>query len=263
MLRCFSSLGCPDFSLDETLALAGKHGIGAVELRSLGGTVDLPEYFAERFGTPGKLAARMRASGVRVVAFNASLHLGGATAAERAQLEAFGPWAEALGVRWLRVFDGKNADTTGLADALERLRWWRELRADRGWSVDVMIETHDSLVTAAAIARFLAAAPGTAILWDAHHTWRKGGEDPVTTWRAIRSSVVHVHVKDSINAPSAKHPFTYVLPGDGEFPIAPVLAALRADQFAGPVSLEWEKHWHSYLPPLDDALRTAAERRWW
>ena len=263
MLRCFSSLGCPDLSLDETLALAMRHGVGAVELRSLGGTVELPAYFTEEFGTQEKLAAFVRASGVRVVGFNASLHLTGATAAERDQLVAFGPWAEALGVRWLRVFDGENADTTSLGEALETLRWWRELRAARGWAVDVSVETHDSLFTAAAIERFLAAAPGAAILWDAHHTWRKGGEDPVATWRAIHASVVHVHVKDSINVPSARHPFTYVLPGDGEFPIAPVLAELRAGRFAGPVSLEWEKLWHPYLPSLDEALRVASECAWW
>jgi sugar phosphate isomerase/epimerase len=121
-----------------------------------------------------------------------------------------------------------------------------------------MVETHDSLLTAAAIARFQAAAPATAILWDAHHTWRKGGEDPLVTWRAIHSGVVHVHVKDSIGVPSARHPFTYVLPGDGEFPAAPLLATLQADGFAGPVSLEWEKQWHPYLPSLDTALTVAA-----
>ena len=132
-----------------------------------------------------------------------------------------------------------------------------------GWSCDVMIETHDSLFTAAAIGRFLAVAPDAAILWDAHHTWRKGGEDPLVTWRAIRGSVPHVHVKDSIGVPSARHPFTYVLPGDGEFPMAPLMAVLRADNFAGPVSLEWEKMWHPYLAPLDEALATATARGWW
>lgn len=263
LLRCFSSLGCPDLPLDETLALARQHGIRAVELRSLGGTVELAAYFAEKFGTAEKLAAVVQASGVRVVALNASLHLADATVAEREQLAAFAPWADALGARWLRVFEGKNADTSGRPAALEVLRWWRELRAARGWACDVMLETHDSLFTAAAIQRFVAAAPDTAILWDAHHTWRKGGEDPVTTWRAIRASVVHVHVKDSINVPSARHPFTYTLPGDGEFPIGPVLAALRADNFSGPVSLEWEKLWHPYLPSLDEALRVAADRHWW
>lgn len=126
-----------------------------------------------------------------------------------------------------------------------------------------MVETHDSLFTAAAIRRFLAAAPGTGILWDSHHTWKKGGEDPVLTWRAIRESVVHVHVKDSVSAPSARHPFTYVRPGEGEFPMAPLVAALRMDGFAGPVSLEWELMWHPYLAPLDEALASARARAWW
>lgn len=263
-VRCFSSLGCPEFSLDATLALAGRHGVPAVELRALEGTVELAEYFTREFGSPDALAARLSGSEVRIAAFNASLHLVGATAVEREQLVAFGPWADALGVRWLRVFDGgKVANAAEIFEAAETVRWWRGLRRARGLQTDIMIETHDSLFTAGAIKRFLAAVPDAAMLWDSHHMWRKGGEDPVATWRAIRPRVVHVHVKDSIAVPSARHPFTYVLPGDGGFPIAPLLAVLRADGFAGPVSLEWEKLWHPYLPPLEDALRVAAERGWW
>jgi sugar phosphate isomerase/epimerase len=264
MLRAFSSLGCPDFNLDQTLALAAKHRIGAVELRTLGGTVELPAYFIQHFGTPEELAERVKASGVQVVAFDASLHLVGATQNERQQLVAFGRWAEALGVKWLRVFDGgKTGDSAELAEAVKTIGWWEGVRRERDWRVNLMVETHDSLFTAAKILQFLEAAPGTAILWDSHHTWRKGGEEPLATWRAIRSHVVHVHVKDSIGQPSAKHPFTYVLPGTGEFPIAPLLAALRAEQFAGPVSLEWEKMWHPYLGPLDEALAAASARGWW
>ncbi len=264
MLRCLSTLGCPEATLDAALALAARHQIGAVELRTLAGTVELADYFAREFGSPIRLAEKLRGAPVQIVALNASLHLVGATDAERAQLLALAPWAEALDVRWLRVFDGgSRADAAEFADAAATLSWWRELRAERGWQVDLMVETHDSLITAATVQRFLAALPGTAILWDAHHTWRKGGEDPVATWRAIRASVVHVHVKDSIAVPSARHPFTYVQPGDGGFPMAPLLATLRADEFTGPVSLEWEKMWHPYLPPLDEALRVAAVRGWW
>lgn len=260
---CLSSLGCPDFSLEHVLELAARHGIGAVELRTVGGTVDLQALFAQQYGTPEKLAAVVRASGVRVAALDASLHLACATAAEREQVVAFAPWAEALGVRWIRVFDGGKAATDAeLAEAAETLRWWRALRGERGWKVDVMVETHDSLFTAAAIERFAGLVPDVAILWDSHHTWRKGGEDPLDTWPRIRARVVHIHVKDSIPVPSARHPFTYVLPGDGGFPLHPLLAALRADGYAGLVSLEWEKQWHPYLPPLEDALRVARERHW-
>ncbi len=264
LARCISTLGCPDLSLDETLALVAKHGVDAVELRALGGTVELPGHFAAQLGSPAEFAGRLRAEKVRVVALDTSLKLAGAAPGDREKFLDYVPWAEAAGIKWLRVFDGgKSADGADLAQMAETVSWWRALRRERGWRADIMIETHDSLFTAAAIQRFLGVAPGAAILWDAHHTWKKGGEDPLATWPAIRSSVVHVHVKDSISKPSAKHPFTYVLPGDGEFQIAPLLAALRADKFAGHVSLEWEKLWHPYLPSLDEALRVAAERGWW
>jgi sugar phosphate isomerase/epimerase len=262
--RCISTLGCPELSLEAALALAKKHGLEMIEVRALGGAVDLPAYFAAMYGSPAALAERMRGAAVRIVAFNASLHLVGATQEEKEQLVALAPWAEALRVRWLRVFDGgKTADEAEVNAACETLRWWTDERARHGWKTNVMIETHDTLFTAERIGRLVAAVPDVAILWDAHHTWRKGGEDPVTTWRAIRDRVVHVHVKDSIDRPSTRHPYTYVLPGDGGFPIASTLAALRADAFAGCVSLEWEKLWHPYLPSLDEALAVARAREWW
>lgn len=264
LLRCLSSLGCPELSLDATLALAASFGVEAVELRALGGAVDLAAYFRENYGTPAGLAARLATASVRVVALDASWRLIGGTEAEREQLAGLAPWAEAAGMRWLRVFDGgKNVDAGEIDAARAALAWWRELRAREGWSVDLMVETHDSLFTTEALRRFWAAMPDVAVLWDAHHTWRKGGEDPVATWSAIRGRVVHVHVKDSVAVPSARHPFTYVLPGDGAFPIAALRAALERDGFAGPVSLEWEKMWHPYLPPLEEALGVAAKRGWW
>jgi sugar phosphate isomerase/epimerase len=266
MQRCFSSLGCPDLTLDAILALAARHGIPAVELRSLGGSIDLPHHLATHYGSPARLAAHLSAAPhpVRIAAFDASLPLVGATPAHRADLVALAPWAEALGVPWLRVFDGgKHAGPAEITEAVATLQWWQELRRTHGWRVQLMVETHDSLFTTAALQRLIAAAPTVAILWDSHHTWRKGGEDPLATWHAIHRSVVHVHVKDGTGVPSARHPYTYALPGDGEFPIAPLLAALRADGYGGLVSLEWELLWHSYLPSLDTALRIAAERGWW
>jgi sugar phosphate isomerase/epimerase len=70
-----------------------------------------------------------------------------------------------------------------------------------------------------------------------------------------------LHVKDRISRASERHPFTYVLPGQGEFPMAALRRALQADNLAGPVSLEWEKLWHPALPPLEAALDAAAG--WW
>lgn len=264
LLRCISSLGCPERALPELLALANEFRLDGVELRTLGGTVDLAAHLRAHFGTPAGLASALASSGVRVMALDASLKLMAPADADRVQLAELAAWADGAGVPRLRVFDGgAQADAGDFHLARETWAWWAALRRDRGWQVELMVETHDSLFTADRIRRFVAAVPDAAILWDAHHTWRKGGEDPVATWRAIREQVVHVHIKDSVPVPSARHPYTYVLPGDGGFPVGPVLDALRQDAFAGPVSLEWERMWHPYLPPLEEALKTAAARRWW
>jgi sugar phosphate isomerase/epimerase len=261
--RAFSTLGCPGLDFAGVLAVARSNGIGAVELRALGGTMDLPAYFSGRRDSPAELAAAAAAAGVRIAAFGTSLRLIGGTDEDRGKFLEYVPWAEAMGVPMLRVFDGKPAaDGASVGRAAEAAAWWRALRAERGWRTDIMVETHDSLLTAGAIGSFAQAAPGTAILWDSHHTWRRGGEDPALTWRAIAPHVAHIHVKDSVDGAGPGAPPRYVLPGTGDFPMAGLRAAL-AGEFTGPVSLEWEKQWHPELPPLGDALSAAAETGWW
>lgn len=261
-LRAISTQGCPDFSLEAVFALAARHRVDALELRVLAGSLDLPAYFAQQFGTPERFGAAVRAQAARVLVLDTSWKLMGAAADERQKFLAFVPWAEAAGVPWLRVFDGGDATAPALAEAAASVEWWRAERARHGWRCDLAIETHDSLLRAETLRAFDAVAPGTAIIWDSHHTWKKGGEDPLVTWAEVKTRAPLVHVKDSIAQPSARHPYTYVLPGDGEFPMAPLRAVLERE-FSGHVCLEWEKIWHPYLPPLDDALRVAAERCWW
>lgn len=265
-IRAFSTLGCPELSLEEVLTLAARHGLGAVELRALEGTIDLPGYFSQRFGGPENIAETglILSNRPRIVSIGTSFKLSDSTIAGREELLRFVAWAEALNVPRLRVFDGgSKGDDAELERAAETFAWWRKLRAKNGWRTDLMIETHDSLFTAETIACFLSFAPDAAVLWDTHHTWKRGGEMPAATWRVIKANVVHIHVKDSVSRPGSRHPFTYVLPGRGEFPSTELFAALRADQFGGPVSLEWEKHWNPELPPLDDALTAAHASAWW
>lgn len=261
--RTFSTLGTPELGLDETLALAARHGLTGVEIRALAGTIDLPAHFAANYGTPGKLAARLRSSPVKILALDTSLKLAGSSEADRECFLEFLPWAEALGVPRLRAFDGGHDASIETHRAMAgTVEWWRASRARNGWKTDLMIETHDALFSGEAIKHFLKLAPGTGILWDTHNTWRASGEDPLVTWRAIQPHVVHMHVKDSVSIPGGKHPYTYRLPGEGEFPMAALRELIR-DEFDGPVSLEWERLWHPELAPLEDALNAAKRSGWW
>ena len=260
----FSTLGCADLELDQALALAARHGLNAIEIRALGGTIDLPAYFTERFGSPAGLANALQSSTVSVCAFDTSLRLVGATSETKEAFLRYLPWAEAVGVRSLRVFDGgETGDAREFDEALSTLRWWKETARREGFGAEMTIETHDCLVTSDAIVRFLEAAPDCALLWDTHHTWRKGGRDPAETWKLVRRNTRHVHVKDSISKAGPRLPYSYVLPGSGEFPMAALRSALAADGYAGVVSLEWEKLWHAELPSLDSALHAARQNAWW
>lgn len=265
-LRAFSSLGCVELTLDETLALAFRHGLDAVELRGLGGSLDVPAWLASTYGSPEAFADSVSASTIRIVALDTSLRLIGNTPADREAFLQFIPWAEAIGIPRLRVFDGgaKSLTDADLAQALETLSWWNALRRENGWRTDLMVETHDALITSPALQRFLTAAPAdTALLWDSHHTWRQGGENPVDTWQTVRAHTVHIHVKDSLPIPSGRLSYTYQPPGQGDFPMADLRAALAADDYRGPLSLEWERHWHPSLVTLDTALASAADHQWW
>lgn len=143
----FSTLGCADLELNEALALAAHHGLDAIEIRALGGTIDLAAYFTERFGTPSALARVLESSPVAVCAFNTSLRLVGATPQSKEEFLRYLPWVQAAGVRSLRVFDGgETGDAGELAEALSTLQWWRETAKREGSSAEMVVETHDCLV---------------------------------------------------------------------------------------------------------------------
>ena len=74
--------------------------------------------------------------------------------------------------------------------------------------------------------------------------------------------IKHVHIKDSVSVPSARHPYSYVLPGEGEFPVDDVLSVLDKNNYQGIVSLEWERKWHPYMTDLDTALQTLKTAGW-
>lgn len=267
-MTCFSTMGCTDLDLPGVLTLAGQHGVDCLELRSLENRIDLPAYFAAQ---PGGIAAARdllaaHRSSVRV--FGTSFKLVGDNEAGRQTLLDFARLAEQFGTPYLRIFGGGTWGTPltdeNYQQAVEFLNWWQAERTKNGWTVEVLIETHDAFSASAPLLRlFEILGRPHDIIWDSHHTWKLGGETPAESWSKLQSVTRHVHIKDSVSIPSARHPYTYVLPGAGEMPTGEVLALLRRDAFGGAVSLEWEKMWHPYLPDLSAALAAARKLGWW
>jgi sugar phosphate isomerase/epimerase len=254
---CFSTLGCSELSLHEAADLAQRHGIGHVELRTLSGTVDLIPALTAEFATPSRFAAFLAGSDLEVAALNTSIRLFGST--DLSAIEPFIDWAEAANISYLRIFDGgKQLGQDEMTQAAALLDNWQSLRLSRGLNVDLMIETHDALADFEQLLDFIACVPASKLLWDTHHTWAKGSDLKIL-WQHIAQNVVHLHVKDSTTDSDGRR--RYVLPGHGDFPMAELLSLLQSDERHIPLSLEWERHWHPELSPLDDALRAA--RSWW
>lgn len=261
----FSTLGCPNDDLATCINRAQRMGFQKLEIRALEGRIDLPKLLREKFHTPEALKSTMDIVDIDVAMWDTSFKLVGSTPTDREALLEFIPWAEALQIPWLRVFDGGQYVSPLAGEILEEatatLTWWNDLRTKNGWNVDFLVETHDCLCSAENCLNLNKASNGhLKILWDTHHTWKKAGEPLDTTWEAIHPMVYHLHVKDSISQPSARHPFTYVHLGDGEFPFETLAKTIAKTGFKHLISLEWERQWHPYLDELDLALDKMAER---
>ncbi|WP_309399047.1 sugar phosphate isomerase/epimerase family protein [Cerasicoccus maritimus] len=257
---CFSSMGCEELTLPEIADLARRHGVGQVELRAVGGQIDIPAHAADAHWLEQRPQAFLGGSDVSIAGFNSSAKISQSFEDASREIKAFAPLMEHFGAMSLRVFDGVLDFEQGMDDVWFWLDAWEALREEFDWCFSLAIETHDSLLEPEDIAKFFSRGhQHVGLLWDSHHTWKKAGSDPIQTWREVRRWTTHIHVKDSISEPSARHPYTYVLPGHGEFPLLPLLNQLAQDGFAGPVSLEWERLWHPYMPSLDAGLDALTE----
>ncbi|HRV33976.1 MAG TPA: sugar phosphate isomerase/epimerase family protein, partial [Anaerovoracaceae bacterium] len=90
------------------------------------------------------------------------------------------------------------------------------------------------------------ASDSLAALWDVHHPYRFGGEDPETTVQNLGAYIRHVHMKDSLPGPGGP---VYALVGEGDIPLDSMMNALRSINFDGCLSLEWLPGW---MPELAD-----------
>jgi glucosamine-6-phosphate deaminase len=259
----FSTLGCPDWSLAQTIDAAGRFGYDGIELRFLSGDDALwsrPELLGAGLA---QTRARLRdlALGIACVDTRSFFHDPDRAARARAVEEAKRclDLAAALGAPGIRVFGdrvqaGQDLPRTRgyIAEALEELG---EAAAPLG--VEVWIESHGDFARAPDTLRLLdgVSSPAVGVLWDAANAF-EAGEEPEDGLRELGPRVRHVHLKDAARiaglTPGA--PWPPRLPGKGDFRPGRVFTCLTAAGYAGWVSFEWEKKWHPAIEAPEIAL---------
>lgn len=259
MRLAFSTLGCPNYELEDVLRAAREYGFAGVELRALGGGLDLlarPEFAPSAVeGT----RRRLEAEGLSVCCVDTSCVFHDRDVEERRrQVEAAVRHCElaaALGSTLIRVFPDKiqpgstREETRGfVAESLHAVAE----RAPAG--VRVGLETHGDFAAARETLEIVerAAHPSVAIIWDVANSLAAGSAIDEAA-RVLAPRLAHVHLRDARPVEGREH-WLPVLAGRGRVPFDAAFDALRAIGYEGFVSFEWEKYWNPEIEEPEVAL---------
>jgi len=260
----FSTLGCPTWPWPRILDFAAEHQFASIELRGLQANMDLtkvPEFAAEHIGDAKR---QLAAHGLTVSCLGASAHMHELDpvkhAAQLDQARAFIDLAQALGAPYVRVFGNEYVRDVPRADMLAHIAGALRSLGDyaKPKNVTVVIESHGDFTDSPALLEILqkADSPNVALLWDAHHTFVSGKEQPEDTVRQLGRYIRHTHLKDSAPAGNDRR---YVLTGTGDVPVQRQVAALAKIGYRGFFSFEWEKRWHAEIEEPEVALAQYAQ----
>jgi sugar phosphate isomerase/epimerase len=255
MKLAFSTLGCPEWSLDQIITAAQGAGYEGVEWRGYQAEMDLPNAVIFTPETRGETRRRFQDAGLEFACLGSSVRLADPAPAarerEKASFTAYTELARFLECPLVRVFGGNLSTGTDREAALPSmaafLRELGERAAENG--VTVVLETHDDFSLGIHVAELLRQTdhPSVGALWDLHHPYRQG-EAPETTVQVLAPYLRHTHVKDS------REDGRYCLMGEGDVPLARMIGLLHKHRYDAWISLEWEKRWHPEIMPPEEVF---------
>ena len=204
MKLSITTLGCPQWSLDEIIAHCSAYCLDGVDFRGMRDVLDvtqLPDFITEVGLTRRKMEyVRLCVSGI-----SSSIRVCVPEKLEENLEEARRTIAaaSALGCQQVRVFGGGDSgmhSKKALADigchTVERI-----LKLDGARQVRWVFETHDEWIRAVDCALLLDRIddPAFGVLWDMGHTARVGGETPAETYATVGARTFYTHVKDAVH----------------------------------------------------------------
>ena len=258
-LIAFSTLGCPDWSFQQTVDFAVKHKYNGLELRGIKREMNLPkcpEFSNTNIEATVKL---MKQNNLKLVDLGSSCTLHFAEGADReknlAEGKAFIDLAQQINCPNVRVFPNllpKDRDKDEVMDFIVKglLELGNYAKAS---GVKVLMETHGDLVWTHDIEKIMkdATHPNVGLVWDMTNMWTITKEPPAEAYRLLKKYIHHTHIKDAKLVDGKPQ---YVRLGQGEVPLTEGIGALVKDGYKGYYSFEWEKLWHPELEEPETAL---------
>jgi sugar phosphate isomerase/epimerase len=264
----FSTIACPEWTLDRVTRVAAEAGYDGVELRTFGfaGTelacdpaLTAPEKVRRLFRDHGSEISCLATS----VAFDEPIrptvigHVISDTQKSIRLAKAAIDLAAQLECPFVRVYGFElppgEAHSSAMARVVDRLSL--AVDAARHSGVKVLVESGGSFAHASALAALIdeVANPLVGAAYSAPVAWAEG-EAPVAGIETLGDRLACVKLRD-FNAD--RRP---CLPGEGVVPCDAVVRALIARRFGGWVTFEWDRLWDRDLAPAERALPEAVRR---
>jgi sugar phosphate isomerase/epimerase len=262
MKLAFSTLGCPHWELSDIARAARDYGYEGVELRALGGSLDLLNRPELSDSNIGNTRAWLAEHGISICCVDTSCVFHERNE-RREQVEValrHCELAARLSAPLIRVFPDKiqpGATREETRDLIVECLLDVATCAPDG--VRVCLETHGDFARAETTAEIvkLTAHPKVAIIWDVSNSFAAGDLIEQAA-RVVSPYLAHVHLRDARPVEGEEH-WRPVLAGCGEVSFLSAVKALQANGYEGYVSFEWEKYWHPEIEEPEIALPDFAQ----
>lgn len=262
-LLAFSTLGCPDWSLNNIAEFAVEHGYNGVEVRGLMRQIDLTqckEFNPQNIASSKKI---LHDNGLKFINLGASANMHLKEGEERRKQiddgKRYIDLAQALECPYVRVFPNNFPKEQEKTQTLELItKGLLELAEHaKGSTVTVLMETHGDVIYTDDLFYIMKTANHKKIglVWDITNMWVKTKESPSVMYKKLKSYIHHTHIK---NAVLEDDKITYTRIAQGEVPVFEAIDLLYSGGYKGYYSFEWEKLWHPELGEPELALANYA-----
>lgn len=256
----FSTLACPEWSIETIIASARAFGYDGVEWR--GG----PDgHIKPGMPTADRLAVRAAIQDAGLISLGITAYTSFVSEDTHDvlrnvdELRRYIDLAAEIGADYVRAFPGEMPPGARPdAHVLTRIAASLEAAAEyaRIVGVTIALEPHDAFVRSASIAPILRQATSQAlgVIWDVGNTYG-AGEDYTEGFMLLRRRLAYIHLKDGRGRAGD---WRLCPVGEGDIRLGTILKLLIGSGFAGALCVEWERAWHPELDPPETALPHAA-----
>jgi sugar phosphate isomerase/epimerase len=259
----FSTLGCPEWNLEQIAEAACNLGYQGIELRALGGSIDLLERPELQARALEQTRAFLQDQNLSICCVDTSCSFDAVDDGVRRENVEIAlrhcELAAALGAPLIRVFPNEIPEAATREETRDRIAAsLREVAKRAPLGVRIGLETHGDFARGQAAAEIirLVDEDNVGLVWDVANALA-AGDSIEESARAVAPYLMHVHLRDARAVAGGEH-WLPVLSGRGAVSFTEAIDALHGLAYQGYISFEWEKYWHPEIEEPEVAFEDFA-----